>query len=381
LRLRKLVSRLNRRRSPDTEALFRDGRHFWQRYEEDAPGVRRVVAGRYPLVPPSYVDRYLGTLDRDHHGNPLAPLYVESELGAPQRQTELLLDLESAGVSVEGAQVLDIGCSNGALLLAARARGAARAVGVDVSEGRLASARILCEGRGVELHAVDLLEQGLPEGVGPFDVVFCTDVVEHVPSAEALFRALPPLLAGPRAVAFVSYFNGLHPSCVLKEPHYGVPGMVLLPLEDARALWLSVRESLKSGLDYEVFHWHEYTEVKRLAAAAGMRIAPYLDVAAVLRDRHGFWKDYARTASKLEVEVLEGVARLEASDAEKASLRAALGAYLRRFEEAHAAFEAQGGRIPETDVLDFYLTYYAQPLRFFLRRDAAQGIGGRESSR
>jgi hypothetical protein len=42
-------------------------------------------------------------------------------------------------------------------------------------------------------------------------------------------------------------------------------------------------------------------------------------------------------------------------------------AYGRRGLEAHGAFAETEPRLPEDAVVDFYMTWYAQPLRFWLR--------------
>jgi 2-polyprenyl-3-methyl-5-hydroxy-6-metoxy-1,4-benzoquinol methylase len=348
--------------------LFKDGARLWRRIGQDKPAVLEALYERFPRMPRSYVDAYLESLIRDHAGNPRAPLYLDAELGARERQRQLVAELEEHEGSLRGRRVLDIGCSNGSLLLAARDAGALPLVGVDISAERLASARLLCAGSGIDLRVLDFVTEGLPDGLGPFDVIFCTDVLEHVASvtqaAAALKRALAP---GPGSFAYVSLFNGRHPSCVRAEPHYGVPGLVLLDPKDAREVWYSVRGSLQSTLDYEVGEWPDFGSLKSLAAGLSLRLELFEDRRAILRTRASFWGGYTRRLEELQAAVRREVAALALSPLHRALILDQLEDYGRTFRAAHQAFAAAQPGLPEEDVLNFYGTYYAQPLRFLLR--------------
>jgi SAM-dependent methyltransferase len=240
---------------------------------------------------------------------------------------------------------------------------------VDVSPTRLESARFLCAGTSIELHALDFVAQGLPEGLGPFDVVFCTDVLEHVHSVPQAISGLKQALApASDSYVYVSLFNGWHPSCVRSEPHYGVPGLVLLDPEDAREIWYGLRSGLQSTLDYEVQEWPEYATLKALAAQNRLRLELFGDDrVTALRTRGAFWRGYVRRLEALGREVRGDLARLALPPGSRDLIEGRFEAYGRRWVEAHGAFADAEPRLPEDAVLDFYMTWYAQPLRFWLR--------------
>jgi 2-polyprenyl-3-methyl-5-hydroxy-6-metoxy-1,4-benzoquinol methylase len=356
------------RGSLDVDALWRDGDYFWTAVGERPDEVRRALAERYALVPSSYVNRYFSHLLSEHRLNPLAPLYIESELGAPARQLALLRELESCGFPVAGKRCLDIGCSNGSLLLAALGKGASECVGVDVSEPRLSSARQLCDGSGIELLLADLASDDLST-LRPFDLVFCTDVLEHVTSIPGIVSAMGRhLAAGSDARIFVTLFNYLSTASVLSEPHYAIPGMVLVERDIAAEIWHAVRAQLNSSLEYEVERWPTYVELQRIAGDAGLRAEPFVDRAGVLANRAGFWQGYVGRLDELERSAGSRLDTLPLSSAHRAVLRDAIRSYRAEADAQHRAFEAALPHASDDDVIAFFMRYYAQPIRATLGR-------------
>jgi SAM-dependent methyltransferase len=268
---------------------------------------------------------------------------------------------------MNGRRCLDIGCSNGSLLLAALHKGAAHCTGVDVSEGRIASAKQLCEGSGIELLVADLASADPLRSREPFDVMFCTDVLEHVGSIPGILDAMACHLAsGREARVFVTVFNHLNAGCVASEPHYGVPGMVLVDRDAAAEIWRSVRAQMRSNLDYEVESWPEYASLEPMAAVAGLIMTPHLDRAMVLDTRHAFWTGHREWLADLRSASSAKLEALEMSTVHRALLLDAIDRYCGEAEESHRRFEADLPRASDDEVIAFYLRYYAQPIRFFL---------------
>ena len=352
--------------SAPQDDVLRDNEPFWNAVSSRPSDVLHALYSRYPLVPRSYIDRHFSRFTSENAGNPRALLYLDAELGAPERAIAYLKALECVGITYTGARCLDIGCSNGALLLAATARGASRAVGAEISERRAASARLLTEGSGVEILVHDIASGQLPEGYGPFDLIFCTDVLEHVSSATATLAAIKRHLdTGPRARAFVSVFNPRHPTNVAAEPHYGVPAMVLLPHEEAKSLWDEVRGSFGSSLEYEVSEWISYRALMEDLRSIGFATMPFVDSRPALDRKRPFWLGYRERCEDLEARASEGIRRLPARPELQRLLLERLRLYCARFLEDHLAISASAD-VSDEMLLHFFMDYYAQPIQLVL---------------
>ena len=334
--------------------MLGDAASFWTQFRADRQALAAAVAARYPLMSRSYVDYYVSSLGAIE-GNPQVLLYVESDLGAPARALALVDALTGGGVQVAGARCLDVGCSNGALLLAARSRGAGACLGIDTSDDRLESARMVCAGSDIELRRADA-RASLP---GRFDLVFCTDVLEHVPGWPRVVERIAEALA-PGGSAFVSLHNAGHRQSVLSEPHHGVPGLTLLPAAEAAPLWERVRSALGSTLDYDVYEWPSYAELWELARGLGCTATPWAD--SEWMDNR-FWAGYREQCGALQAEVAAALDRLALPAAVAERLRAAVAAHCERRIAAHERFEQN-----PADPLALYMVYYAQPINVLLRR-------------
>jgi SAM-dependent methyltransferase len=292
-------------------------------------------------------------------GNPRAMTYVNADLGAAERSNELLQGLVSGGaIRLLQARCLDIGSSNGALLLAAHRLGARECVGVEIDSRRLESARRVAQGYPMTFHQMDAATQPLP---GAHDVIFCLDVLEHVADWAQLVRHATNALA-PGGTMFLSLHNARQFETVLSEPHYGVPGLVLLPPEAAAECWLDVRDIMGSALDYEVTSWPSYVELRDLCRGLDIEVSPWVDCTPAFN--RGFWEAPDDAITSVVNKALAELKRLGIPEPHSARLLTAVEAYQR---EALLSFELAAAA-DESERVDYYVTYHGHPLSLVLRR-------------
>jgi 2-polyprenyl-3-methyl-5-hydroxy-6-metoxy-1,4-benzoquinol methylase len=88
-----------------------------------------------------------------------------------------------------GERVLDVGAGEGALALALKEKGC-RVVCLEVDPGQAEAARA----KGLEVKVHNIEREGL-NGLGPFDIVVCADVLEHLLDPDAALKKLKGALA------------------------------------------------------------------------------------------------------------------------------------------------------------------------------------------
>ncbi|MBK1702909.1 bifunctional 2-polyprenyl-6-hydroxyphenol methylase/3-demethylubiquinol 3-O-methyltransferase UbiG [Thiococcus pfennigii] len=118
----------------------------------------------------------------------------------------LRLDYIERAVSLQGKEVLDVGCGGGLLSEAMALRGA-RVTGIDMGEMPLRVAELHTLETGVEVTyrrvPVEVLAAERPAS---FDVVTCMEMLEHVPDPAAVVAACARLVR-PGGLVFFSTLN------------------------------------------------------------------------------------------------------------------------------------------------------------------------------
>jgi SAM-dependent methyltransferase len=104
--------------------------------------------------------------------------------------SDVIVSLLREQGSIAGRRVLDLGCGTGRLAADLAAAGL-KVDGIDVEERAVAIGQRIMARRGldVRLFAGDVHDEGHPVAAGGYDVVVCTEVLEHVgPWRELLAR-------------------------------------------------------------------------------------------------------------------------------------------------------------------------------------------------
>lgn len=177
-----------------------------------------------------------------------------------------------------GRRVLDVGCGRGELLRAAAARFECELTGVDFAAARLGAAGP--GARPIRLVAHDLARP-LPFADGAFDVVFCTETLEHLKRPQACLAEIRRVLTGegrlvlsvPNATGFFPFnrIAGLVPGRWLRGRllPYEYPGNTEQPIDTCFAYGEILALVTGSGFEIE--------------ASAGYRYFRYLQMLPLVR--------------------------------------------------------------------------------------------------
>jgi 2-polyprenyl-3-methyl-5-hydroxy-6-metoxy-1,4-benzoquinol methylase len=160
-----------------------------------------------------------------------------------------------AGLAGEGGQILDVGCAQGTLGLSLAERGF-RVTLLDVRPGNIAYARARHERGEVDFHTGFLTDDLPPRN--DYDVVCCTEVLEHVPEPARLLSLLASKVRSGGAV-FLTTPNADY--ALSRLPSFG------------RARQQVIDEAEPNSLDGDA-HRFLYTreELVALARGVGLRI-------------------------------------------------------------------------------------------------------------
>ena len=106
-----------------------------------------------------------------------------------RKRLRIVFERQLAREEVQGRRVLDAGCGTGHFSRVLSGWGA-ELVSLDVGEGLLSEVLKKCRTRAVEGTVLDL-----PFSDGEFEIVLCTEVIEHTPDPRAAVAELCRVLA------------------------------------------------------------------------------------------------------------------------------------------------------------------------------------------
>lgn len=152
--------------------------------------------------------------------------WIEYEEGAVERAEERNRLVEGF-TSLPGKEVLDVGCQNGAWLIALGLAGAIP-TGIDVDEPAVEAARIRTAACGVQADAQVASACEMPFSSFRFDVVASSDVLEHVPDKVAMLHECVRVLK-PGGHLFLHAPVRFSVKHLRADPHYQHAGISILP--------------------------------------------------------------------------------------------------------------------------------------------------------
>jgi SAM-dependent methyltransferase len=133
---------------------------------------------------------------------------------------------------------LDAGCGDGRYLAALAGRAPTeRIAGCDIAERILETARATAAQAGVTPELARANVESLPFGDGVFDLVLCTQVLEHVVDAQAVLRELARVLEPGGTLLLSTDHTGNTVTRVLFAPRLAVLGVLGLRNRRAPVVW------------------------------------------------------------------------------------------------------------------------------------------------
>lgn len=219
-------------------------------------------------IPPDSIERDFLTFWAEKLLDPRDPQndrWLGLEMQQIARGRELAEQL-ARHVTFAGARVLDVGCQTGGLAIAMAARHAS-VTGIDVDATLLRAAEIRARCHGVDAQFVVAKSESLPFESGRFDLVTFVDVIEHVERGDDALAEVARVLA-PGGVLYLQGPNRFSPRWFLRDPHYQMAGISVLPPSVGR--WYVTRVRGRPRYDVGVFPVGA-TVVRRLERA-GLQI-------------------------------------------------------------------------------------------------------------
>ncbi len=218
-------------------------------------------------VGPQYAKAYLGlfqyakgqnfkTLQEILNLPAPAPMWFDYALSTNYRGRQLYHVLSP--FLPKGAQrYLDIGCGFGGCLVAFGEQGM-EACGIEIDPQRIGLAKTNCQDfhLSATLFGVSILEDHIEDRLGTFDVITCTDVIEHVLDAPKALRNMAHMLR-PKGVLALEIPNKDSLFFVASDGHFNLFGITLLPRSEAMEYYSQFFTATYDVGDYQPLNFYE----------------------------------------------------------------------------------------------------------------------------
>lgn len=118
-------------------------------------------------------------------------------------------------LSLAGLKILDIGCGGG-LLSEPMARLGAEVTGIDVTAPAISAAKIHAESMQLAIDYQVITAEDLAASSAKFDVIYASEVIEHVADRPLFVKAIATMLA-PNGVVVITTINRSLPALVFAK--------------------------------------------------------------------------------------------------------------------------------------------------------------------
>ncbi len=122
---------------------------------------------------------------------------------------------QSTKVSLNGLKVLDIGCGGG-LLAEPMARLGATVTGIDAADAAIQAAKTHCKKMQLAIDYQTITTENLALSGAVFDVIYASEVIEHVADRTLFISSIAKLLA-PNGVVIITTINRSLPALIFAK--------------------------------------------------------------------------------------------------------------------------------------------------------------------
>lgn len=167
-------------------------------------------------------------------GSPMYETYVNYALGTNMRGDILAKEL-SNHIPLADRSYVDIGTAYGGFMVAFEKMGCKNVFGMEIDDRLVNICRLNLQENGLNPESVIRYDicQPLPGKLKKkFDVITCTDVLEHVLDVPSTINNIIALAAYGSYI-YLEIPNRYHVNNVLSDPHFGLFGITLLDRDDA----------------------------------------------------------------------------------------------------------------------------------------------------
>jgi 2-polyprenyl-3-methyl-5-hydroxy-6-metoxy-1,4-benzoquinol methylase len=159
-------------------------------------------------------------------------LYLDYALSTNRRGETVRRQLD-VGPGAPHKRVLDIGCGQGGTVRAFTVAGQ-EAIGLEIDPGLAEYARLNLGSQQDRVKCLDILACDIGE-LGTFDLILCSDVIEHVGNPDLMIAIAARLLRpGGTFVLQVPNKDSIHQ--VIADGHFRIAGFTLLSRQEGREL-------------------------------------------------------------------------------------------------------------------------------------------------
>ncbi|HEY3388842.1 MAG TPA: class I SAM-dependent methyltransferase [Prolixibacteraceae bacterium] len=196
--------------------------------------------------------------------HPMYDSWKKFELTSLDRSEKIVKEIQEYTV-INDKKILDLGCGTCAAAITFAKRNA-YAVGLDYctdvdDKGRLKLMAGIANANKENCQIHVTIGDGLmlPFKDKSFDIIICSDVIEHVPRPVVLIKEISRVLK-PNGILYLSCPNKFSPVFIIEDPHFGLFGLTLMPRSLAEWYIINIR---KLGKEYMIGYLPTYRFLER----------------------------------------------------------------------------------------------------------------------